>query len=70
MKPYVKRQKNDVADAEAICEALTRPSMRFVKMKTPEQQSALMLLRIYIGDCHRQTRTASASAIAGGRLTV
>jgi len=41
VKPYVKRQKNDAADAEAICEAVTRPSMRFVETKTPEQQSEL-----------------------------
>ena len=34
VKPYVKRQKNDAADAEAICEAVTRPSMRFVEVKT------------------------------------
>src|ERR1700746_3132328 len=46
VKPYVKRQKNDAADAEAICEAVTRPSMRFVETKTPEQQSVLMLHRI------------------------
>ena len=39
VKPYVKRQKNDAADAEAICEAVTRPNMRFVPTKTPEQQS-------------------------------
>ena len=45
VKPYVKRQKNDAADAEAICEAVTRPSMRFVPTKTPEQQSCLMLHR-------------------------
>ena len=45
MKPYVKRQKNDAADAEAICEAVQRPSMRFVPTKTPEQQSCLMLHR-------------------------
>ena len=45
VKPYVKRNKNDVADAEAICEAVTRPSMRFVPIKTPEQQSILMLHR-------------------------
>src|SRR3984957_15048381 len=38
-KPYVKRQKNDAADAEAICEAVTRTNMRFVPIKTPEQQS-------------------------------
>ena len=45
VKPYVKRQKNDATDAEAICEAVTRPSMRFVPIKTPEQQSCLMLHR-------------------------
>jgi transposase len=45
VKPYVKRQKNDAADAAAICEAVTRPSMRFVEVKTPEQQSALVLHR-------------------------
>ena len=45
MKPYVKRQKNDAADAEAICEAVTRANMRFVATKTPEQQSCLMLHR-------------------------
>jgi transposase len=45
VKPYVKRQKNDLADAEAICEAVTRPTMRFVATKTPEQQSCLMLHR-------------------------
>ena len=45
VKPYVKRHKNDVADAEAICEAVTRANMRFVPTKTPEQQSCLMLHR-------------------------
>jgi len=45
VKPYVKRQKNDTADAEAICEAVTRANMRFVATKTPEQQSCLMLHR-------------------------
>ena len=45
VKPYVKRQKNDAADAEAICEAVTRATMRFVETKTPEQQSCLMLHR-------------------------
>jgi transposase len=45
VKPYVKRQKNDAADAEAICEAVTRPSMRFVEVKTLEQQSVLVLHR-------------------------
>jgi len=45
VKPYVKRQKNDMADAEAICEAVTRPTMRFVDVKSPEQQSVLVLHR-------------------------
>src|SRR5215510_14792623 len=45
VKPYVKRQKNDIADAEAICEAVTRANMRFVATKTPEQQSGLVLHR-------------------------
>jgi transposase len=45
VKPYVKRQKNDMADAEAICEAVTRANMRFVPTKAPEQQSCLMLHR-------------------------
>ena len=45
VKPYVKRQKNDATDAEAICEAVSRPNMRFVATKTPEQQSCLMLHR-------------------------
>ena len=45
VRPYIKRQKNDAADAEAICEAVTRANMRFVATKTPEQQSCLMLHR-------------------------
>src|SRR5436190_7927829 len=45
VKAYVKRGKNDAADAEAICEAVTRPSMRFVPIKSAEQQGALMLHR-------------------------
>jgi transposase len=45
VRPYVKRQKNDAADAEAICEAVTRANMRFVPTKTAEQQSCLMLHR-------------------------
>lgn len=44
-KPYVKRGKTDAADTEAICEAVTRPTMRFVAVKTPEQQAVLMLHR-------------------------
>jgi transposase len=45
VKPYVKRQKNDATDAEAICEAVTRANMRFVSTKTPEQQCGLVLHR-------------------------
>jgi transposase len=45
VKAYVKRNKNDAADAEAICEAVVRPTMRFVPMKTAEQQAALLLHR-------------------------
>ena len=45
VKAYVKRNKNDAADAEAICEAVARPSMRFVPIKTAEQQAALLLHR-------------------------
>jgi transposase len=49
VKLYVKRQKNDATDAEAICEAVTRPNMRFVATKTADQQSCLMLHRVRNG---------------------
>ena len=42
VKPFVKRQKNDMADAEAICEAVTRPTMRFVALKSANQQAAVL----------------------------
>jgi transposase len=45
VRPYVKRNKNDATDAEAICEAVTRPTMRFVPIKSVEQQAVLMLHR-------------------------
>ena len=45
VRPYVKRGKTDAADAEAICEAVTRPTMRFVPIKSPEQQAVLSLHR-------------------------
>ena len=45
VKPYVKRNKNDAVDAAAICEAVTRPTMRFVAVKSAQQQSVLMLHR-------------------------
>lgn len=44
VKPYVKRGKNDAADAEALCEAMSRPTMRFVPLKSEEEQAALMLI--------------------------
>lgn len=43
LKPHVKRGKTDAADAEAICEAVTRPTMRFVPVKSVDQQAVLML---------------------------
>jgi len=46
VKPYVKRGKTDAADAEAIAEAVTRPTMRFVAVKTAEQQAILMLHKV------------------------
>lgn len=63
MKPYVKRQKNDAADAEAICEAVTRPNMRFVPIKTEEQQSVLVLHRAR--DLLMRQRTMILNAIRG-----
>ena len=46
VKPYVKRQKNDAADAEAICEAASRPTMRFVAVKTEEQSPQIALAHL------------------------
>ncbi len=46
VKPYVKRGKTDAVDAEAICEAVTRPTMRFVAIKNPDQQALLGLHRV------------------------
>jgi transposase len=65
VKPYVKRQKNDAADAEAICEAVTRPNMRFVPIKTPEQQGCLMLRAhgICSSGSRQQSSTRSAPAL-------
>lgn len=60
VKPYVKRQKNDAADAEAICEAVTRPTMRFVAIKTPEQQSVQGLHRVRLMLIRRRTQLANA----------
>src|SRR5580698_6581177 len=63
VKAYVKRNKNDAADAEAICEAVTRPTMRFVPVKTIEQQSALLLHRAR--HLLVRQRTAQVSAMRG-----
>ena len=63
VKPYVKRGKNDAADAEALCEAMSRPTMRFVPVKTAEQQAALMLTSVR--DRLIRNRTQLANAIRG-----
>lgn len=63
VKPYVKTNKNDAADAAAICEAVTRPSMRFVPVKNVEQQSVLALHRVRQGFV--KARTAQANQIRG-----
>jgi len=63
VKPYVKRQKNDMADAEAICEAVTRPTMRFVPVKSGDQQSVMVLHRT--GLILTRQRTQISNAIRG-----
>ena len=63
VKPYVKTNKNDMADAEAICEAVTRPTMRFVPIKNIEQQAILSVHRARQGFV--KARTAQANQIRG-----
>ena len=63
VKPFVKRQKNDAADAEAICEAASRPTMRFVAVKTEEQQARAMLFRTR--DLLVRQRTQLINALRG-----
>ena len=63
VKPYVKTNKNDAADAEAICEAVARPNMRFVPVKNIEQQSILAVHRVR--QSFVQARTAQANQIRG-----
>jgi transposase len=63
VKAYVKRGKSDALDAEAICEAMSRPSMRFVPIKSAEQQAALMLLKTR--DLLVKQRTMLSNAIRG-----
>jgi transposase len=63
VKPYVKTNKNDAADAEAICEAVSRPNMRFVPVKTTDQQAVLALHRARHGFVRQ--RTAQGNQIRG-----
>src|SRR6266404_7268336 len=63
IKPYVKRGKNDAIDAAAICEAMSRPGMRFVPIKSAESQAALMLLRVR--DLLIKQRTMLINAVRG-----
>jgi len=63
IKPYVKRRKNDKIDAEAICEAMSRPTMRFVPVKSAEQQAALTMLGVR--DLLVKQRTMLINAIRG-----
>jgi len=63
VKPYVKTNKNDAADAEAICEAVGRPTMRFVPIKNEEQQAILAVHRARQGFV--KARTAQANQIRG-----
>jgi len=60
VKPYVKNQKNDLADAEAIAEAASRPTMRFVEVKTPAQQGLGMIFRLRDLLAGRRTQTVNA----------
>ncbi len=63
VKPFVKRQKNDAADAEAICEAAQRPSMRFVPVKSEETQGAAMVFRVR--ELLIRQRTQAINALRG-----
>ncbi len=60
VKPYVKRGKNDAADAEALCEAMSRPTMRFVPVKSSEQQAGLMLMGLRDGLVGHRTQLTNA----------
>ena len=63
VKPFVKRQKNDAADAEAICEAAQRPTMRFVAVKSEEQQASAVVFRAR--DLLVRQRTQTINALRG-----
>lgn len=60
VKPYEKRGKNDADDADALCEAMSRPTMRFVPVKTAEQQAALMLVGLRDRLIHNRTQLSNA----------
>ena len=60
VKPYIKRNKNDGRDAEGLCEAMSRPTMQFVPVKTEEQQAALMLVGVRQQLITRRTRLSNA----------
>src|SRR5882757_9781935 len=60
VKAYVKRNKNDGRDAEGLCEAMSRPTMQFVAVKTEEQQAALMLLGLRAQLIARRTQLSNA----------
>ncbi len=65
VKPYVKRGKNDAADAEALCEAMSRPAMRFVPVKTLENQAALMLVGLRDRLIRNRVRSAAMQPNSG-----
>src|SRR5690606_15073014 len=62
VRPYVKTNKNDAADADAICEAMTRPTMRFVPVKEEDQQEVLVLHRVREMLMRQRTNSSMVSA--------
>ena len=68
VKPYVKTNKNDVADAEAICEAVGRPNMRFVPIKNIEQQAILSVHRVRQGFCEGPYRAGQSDPRVARRI--
>jgi transposase len=64
VKPYAKWQKNDAADAEAICEVVNRPNMRFVEIKTCEQQGILVLHRVRLMLTRQRVQPKSRPCLA------
>lgn len=69
VKPFVKRQKNDAADAEAICEAVQRPNMRFVAIKSEEQQASALVFRTRDLLVRQRTQTINGSCQSNCTLT-